>query len=175
MDAIENNETKLLGTSTSISNSTTPTILVMSMNIVDRLDIMEDSLKVIEEKNKKPITTTTNTYYNGYNSMSDNRSIYFYEFSNTSNKPLIFSKVSSFIDWAKEHGIIMSTYMENQLKANPCSYCTCREGGTTIIRASSKYALDGLMSGNYDYYKPTQVSTYERYPYGDDWDGYDWD
>lgn len=146
--------------------------------VAKSLDLTSDSLGVIEEKKKNYTSSSTTRVYNGnyynpnYNQASDLRSVYFYEFSNLDNKPLIFSKVSDFVAWCEKNTVLLSTYMIEQLRINPVSYCVCKEGCSNVIRASTKTYLEELLH-------PKEYNTVHsvgcgRYPYDyvyyDEWD-----
>ena len=104
-------------------------------------------------KEKKTNTYNTNCfngiYRNNTMTQSDDRIVYFYEFSDLQRQPLKFNKVSHFINWANNHKIYLSSYTENQLKQNVVNYATCYKGSATLIIRSS-YELLRIAQNNLD-------------------------
>lgn len=120
--------------------------------------LLDDFKKHLEEKKTRTYTTTnysSGIYRSGTIIETDNRTVYFYEFSDLTKHPLKFSKVSHFIDWAKEHKIYLSSYTERQLRENEVNYATCYRGSATLmIRAS--YELLKVAQKTMDYNTPHQ-------------------
>ena len=135
----------------------------ITLTITKHLDLESASLKVIEERAKEKTTTYHSGGYGGYynnktyNMETDFRNVYFYEYSNIDSAPKFFSRISEFVKWAKEHGVLISTTMEHQLKTTPVNYCICRKGSSTIISRSTRYLLENALKN--DSTVPTVPST----------------
>ena len=161
--------------------------------ISSTLNLVEAGEKVIEEKNKATTTVSrsyggSNYNYSSYNAESDLRTVYFYELSNLDSRPLSFFRVSKFVEWCKEHGVLLSEDKISTLKKMPTSYSICKPGQSTIITRVSRYMLEQAFNEkdgkDSDYGKPSSVgcsgvnreegsypycSPYDKDYYGEDW------
>lgn len=138
---------------------------------INQPSLIDDFKEHLKEANK-PKTYNTNCFNNVYRSTnntvppSDDRSVYFYEYSDLTRSPLIFKKVSWFINWAKDHKIYMSSYTENQLRENETNYCTCFVGSATLLIRNSYELLKVAHNAYNDPYNSIRRG-YDDYDYWD--------
>jgi hypothetical protein len=105
--------------------------------------------------------STPSTSYGGYNYGSYNygggytppsqvnynksTTIYFYEWSNLSNKSIVFNNVSTFKSFCSQHGVRFLEYHETTIKENNYVYATCIPGTPTLmIRNTYKELSEAL-------------------------------
>lgn len=128
---------------------------VINITVIDekKPSLLDDFKKHLEAKK----TTAYNTNYSSgiYRSKnineSDDKTIFFYEFSDLTRHPLKFIKITHFIQWAKEHKIYISSYTEKQLRENDINYATCYKGSATLmIRSSYEYLKIAQRSIDYN-------------------------
>ena len=142
----------------------------MGFIIKDLLNLKEDFILHVEDKNKSsvvstsPTVTTSNNSYSSYKSLyhpSDYRMIYLYE--SVGKSPMLFYKVSDFLNYADANGIIISSYMANQLRCNPCNFCSVRPTSSTLI-IKTKYAslVQELEHNNKTYAYSSDRDSYEN-------------
>lgn len=165
------------------------------LEVMTLLDLEKDALKCIDDKEIVPRIVgggaycppyqgggayyNNGMYYNTqYNEEKDERTIYFYEFSNINNLPKIFHKVSEFLSWAEECKISVSDYQRSQLKKNPCTYCACYKTNPTLMIRSAyndlKNALEPSVYGGSSCASSVYARDYTN-SYPRDYDYYDWD
>ena len=123
---------------------------ILSITIIKNkaLSLLDDFKKHLEEKKSTRIYNTS-CFNSAYKERTNDRTIYFYEFSDLKRLPLKFSKVSDFMDWAKKHSVYLSSYTETQLRDHETSYCTCfRNSSSVMIRSS--YELLKMSQKNLD-------------------------
>lgn len=154
--------------------------IVIAVEVNDVLNLREDVMKCIELK-QVPYTYNNSGYQGGYNGSTiyrnthnepkDDRTVYFYEFSNVNSLPKVFYKVSEFLKWARECHISITSYQEDLLKTNPCSYCSCYKSSSSV---AVKQTLSELKTIIEPYVSPVyrgHRGSYPRdYDYYNDWD-----
>lgn len=132
------------------------------------LDLEKDASVYIEKKNSSVVT------YGGYNNyqpkeQSDDRSVYFYEFSDLKRKPLVFTKVSVFKKWCDEHNVNVSDYLVKTIRENKVSFIACFTTSNYVAVRETYEELDKAINwksyhnNNYNYYGG-------RWSSYDDWD-----
>lgn len=153
------------------------------IDLGDTLNLVADGTEYIDKKK------TTSSYNYNYNSnydrthndyncwdgaVKDERTIYFYEWSNINNIPKTFQSVAAFAEWAKENSVNISDYSLECLKKNVCSYVSCYNGSSYVFIRSNYNALKKEI----EYEKNRQNHNYAYGQYPRDYDSYDddyWD
>lgn len=148
-----------------------------------KLDLENDFKEHLREKK---VSTTYNTGYNyrnpncfdgvrfsrGLYPPSDDRSIFFYEFSDTGRLPRKFEKVSEFLRWAKTYDLYFSDYTKEQLETHPMNYVSCYKNTHTVVVRHTwtelKTAIDNF--AKYNPYDPRTYADDEYGRYNDYWD-----
>lgn len=152
--------------------TTTPVVQeeeIISLTITNILDLTEASKAIIEEGKKN--STASRYQGSSWNSNtikeSDFRTIYFYDYSDTTKEPRLFHQVSKFKEWAEEHKVLISSTKEKELRGNTVSFCACKEGSATIVVRTTKSLLESeLMKKDTDYNVPCCVGACGGYEYG---------
>lgn len=149
---------------------------IKNITIIDTLDLVKDFKEHLVEANKKPTYNYNVNCFSGarsYLPASDDRRVFFYEFSDTSRIPRKFEKVSEFLNWAKGANVWVSSYSENQLKTHEMNYVACIKGSSTImVRHTHKeleMAIRNFGKSYYPYADANARNFYDGYEY-DDWD-----
>ena len=144
---------------------------IIKISIIESsLDTMTDFKEHLVEKKK---STTYSGSYRQYSPTrlpeDDNRTIYFYEFSNMNSSPKIFNKVSEFRSWSSKYNLWISEYSLSELRSHEKNYITCYPGGTTCTIAHDYNELKTRIE-NYTAYN-------SNYSYSKKYDDryYDWD
>lgn len=125
------------------------------------LDLLVD-FKGHLEAIKKPVYNTSafNSAFRN-RTFSDDRKIFFYEFSNLKNQPKFFEKVSAFMEWAKSVNIFISSYTENELRTHEINFATCYPKSATLMvretyelleKSFNTYGRSPVYSSGRDYY-----------------------
>lgn len=146
---------------------------IINITIVENdLNLLNDFKEHLVESKKTYNVSCFDNINKNYLPAIDDRTIYFYEFSNTSNEPKKFEKVSEFMEWAKECGIYLSSYTIHELKTHETSYAACYNGSVTL---AVRHGFDELKKA-LDY--NSSINTFNGYDprcYCDEyWDNY-WD
>ena len=141
---------------------------IVKLKIDSILDLCKDVESYIDSK-----SSSTYNYSNGYwgalpkKEQSDDRTVYFYEWSDLKNKPLIFTKVSVFKEWCDKHGVNLSDYTLNTLKENKVNHCACWTSSTYICVKTTLEELNNSINWNHAANRSYQNRGYDDY--------YDWD
>lgn len=98
-------------------------------------------LKAFELHLKKEKERTT---YNP-NSYTKTFTIFFYEWSNTSNAAKVFDSYDSFKKFCEECNIEIPAIEVSVLKYGHCVYCSCKPNLNVLTTAYTKYGLDSLL------------------------------
>ena len=136
----------------------------IELHIVDILDLSKDMQSYVD----KSVSTTASKYSYGNQVVQkeqlDDRTIYFYEWSDLNSKPLLFTKVSVFKTWCEKHNVNVSEYTIKTLMENKINYCACWNQSRYICIRETYEALNSAINYNCQY---SQQNLYDNY---DDWD-----
>lgn len=117
-------------------------VLTDDIVVGEVLDLESDSSECIDKY------VRASSSYGGYSNTvvkkerSDDRTIYFYEFSNVNSKPLYFGKVSLFMEWAKKHDVEISTYTQERMEENKINFVACYQNSKYCCTRESHIDLD---------------------------------
>lgn len=127
----------------------------------DTLDSKEDLKEYIVEKKKVPEVNPYRYTYSYYNNKErkNERTVYFYEFSDLSRVPLVFKTVDEFCKWAYDHGVEVTSYSEGVMRETPINYVACFHGKQYICAREKWADLDKAI--NWKNYQTRSTNDYE--------------
>ena len=148
------------------------------IDLGDTLNLIADGVEYIDKKKTSYSYSGYNPQNNDYNcwdgEIKDERTIYFYEWSNHHNVPKIFQSVTAFSKWAEENDVKISDYSLESLKKNVHSYVSCYSGSHYCFIRATYNALKKEIE--YEENRKNNAKLDEHYPrdynyYDDDyWD-----
>lgn len=141
-------------------NNSTIENVNLSIGVV--LNLEEDAHGFLEKR-----INVTNASYYAYNrgqekEQSDNRNVYFYEFSDIYSKPLLFPKISVFVEWATKHNVIVTDYIQTTMRENKVNFVCCYKNSQYVCARDTYEALARTI----DWKSYSQENNNNSYLYG---------